>query len=284
MLEDDVRGYLRTAVAIGRDTRAAMIRGVVEHLEHEAEPADIERLAGPVLAAELAAHLEAQRTWPERTDNDRLDDAFRALEEERIVARQDFSCCRNCGSGEINEVARAYPRPAGYVFYHAQDTERAAEGGGLHLAYGPGQFGELVGTKIVETVRAAGLRVDWPGSLDKRIHVRLKWARRRYDGEAAAFEVSSGEIPEPRPMSLGELRDVLRRLPAKPGTWLGARAPNGVVVQVRQDDDGLWLETPEPSQGRSPGRHATLTEAARTFATLAAEGRADLGEAGARPW
>jgi hypothetical protein len=85
-------------------------------------------------------------------------------------------------------------------------------------------------------------------------------------------------------MSLGELRAVLRRLPARPGTWLSAEAPGGVVVQVRQEDEGLWLETPEPDRQRSLGRHTTLAEAARAFTTLAEQGRADAGDAVVRPW
>jgi hypothetical protein len=284
MLDDDIRDHLRTAVAIGRDTPDAMIDGVVEYLADEAEPDEVERLARPVLEAELVAHLSAQRSWPERTDNDRLDDAFRALEEAGIVARQDFSCCQNCGSGEIDEVARSYPRPAGYVFYHAQDTESAAEGGGLYLGYGPARLGEQVAAKAVEALRAEGLDVDWSGSVDKRIHVRLEWARRRHESEPAALEVSHYEQAELRPMSLGELRDVLRRLPAKPGTWLSAAAPNGTIVQIQQEDEGLWMETPDAAGARSFGRHATLAEAAEAFAVLATDGRAELGETAARAW
>jgi hypothetical protein len=77
---------------------------------------------------------------------------------------------------------------------------------------------------------------------------------------------------------------VLRGPPAKPGTWLSAKVPGGVVVHVRQEDEGLWLETPEPDRQRSLGRHTALAEAARAFSTPAEQGRADVRDAIVRPW
>lgn len=77
---------------------------------------------------------EEQKTWPTVTDCDRLDEAFIRLREAGITAQQNFACCMRCGTAEIGGDAPDTDR--GYVFYHMQDTEAAASGHGLHLAFG----------------------------------------------------------------------------------------------------------------------------------------------------
>ena len=82
------------------------------------------------------------------------------------------------------EEVEATGRPVrGYAFYHMQDTESAAEGRGLYLAYGAADEGELaalgVAGEIVDTLRTQGLDVAWEGTWDKRIQVSLDWKRRR---------------------------------------------------------------------------------------------------------
>src|SRR5262249_12302420 len=48
-------------------------------------------------AALRGAHQAEQAGWGPTTDCDRLDQAFATLNRQGIVARQDFSCCNNCG-------------------------------------------------------------------------------------------------------------------------------------------------------------------------------------------
>src|SRR2546423_2267727 len=121
-----------------------------------------------------------QQTWPEHTDCDNLREAFAALDEEGIVARAGFACCNRCGPPEIGEFLK--PESIGYVFFHYQDTERAAEGGPLMLRYGAASdSGDAVavGTRIVERVRAAGLPVEWNRDPDTTISVGpLQWRNR----------------------------------------------------------------------------------------------------------
>ena len=121
-----------------------------------------------------------QQKWPERTDCDILRDAFAALEDEGIVARADFACCNGCGHAEIGEFLT--PDSAGYVFFHHQDTARAAEGAHLMLRYGAAAEAGgavAVGTRIVERMRAAGLPVEWNGNPDTTISVGpLEWRNR----------------------------------------------------------------------------------------------------------
>ncbi|GIF21126.1 hypothetical protein Ate02nite_38560 [Paractinoplanes tereljensis] len=215
-----------------------IVSGVAEYLHGQGDVADLYSLAWEIVPRELAAHLDAQAGWPARTDSDRLTDAFRALDLAGIVAREDFACCQSCGNSEIGDEAGTGEPARGYVFYHGQDAERAAQGGTLWLAYGSfdKKIGEAqIGDEVVAALRGEGLEVDWTGDPLERVHVRLRWAKRRH-GRMAAFPVSAelGRTAEVRfapdrnmvfpPMSLGALAAL--ELP-----WL----PDDTSVRV---DDG----------------------------------------------
>jgi hypothetical protein len=197
MQPDDLRRsateYARGEVARGMMTCGMIVSGTAEYLHGEGEPTDLYALAWEIVPRELAAHLDAQAGWPARTDSDRLTDAFRALDLAGIVAREDFACCQSCGNSEIgDEVGKGAPA-RGYVFYHGQDAERAAQGGTLWLAYGSfdEQIGAAqVGEEVVAALSAESLEVDWAGDAAQRIHVRPRWAKRRY-GRMAALPVSA---------------------------------------------------------------------------------------------
>src|SRR5262245_1146056 len=66
-----------------------------------------------------------QQGWPERTDCDRLDEAFGSLEAAGIVALQNFACCSNCALAEVDdELEKAESRGVsvdGFAFFHQQD-------------------------------------------------------------------------------------------------------------------------------------------------------------------
>jgi hypothetical protein len=159
----------------------------VEAFEGEVERATLEAAVARLTAVAIEAHARAQATWPAVTDCDRLDAAFAEMEARGIVARQNFSCCNNCGSAEIwGEVgdAQAEGRVVhGCTFYHEQDTQRAVAGGGVLLGYQAVADGDpamaAVGREIVDVLRAHDLRPEWDGSPRNRIHVPLDWKRRR---------------------------------------------------------------------------------------------------------
>jgi hypothetical protein len=184
---EDLRGHIERDVAAGFRSADEIIESVVEVMDGEAEPAMLRAAAERLTQAAMTAHLTAQATWPPVTDCDRLDASFAELDRRGIVARQDFSCCGTCGAGEIRtemEDVAAMGRPVrGYAFYHMQDTEAAAEGQGLYLAYGSADEGELpalgIAGEIVDVLRTQGLAVTWDGTWNKRIQVSLDWKRRR---------------------------------------------------------------------------------------------------------
>ena len=103
------------------------------------------------------------------------------------MARQDFSCCNNCGFTEIwDEVDKEEKQQTvkGYVFYDLQCTERAIKTGQLLMAYGcveedPEAF-LGVANQIVAELRKADLNALWGGADGDPIVVEgLVWRRRR---------------------------------------------------------------------------------------------------------
>ncbi|MET9700722.1 hypothetical protein ABZY31_27920 [Streptomyces sp. NPDC006529] len=157
----------------------------------------------PVSAAQ--AHELAVRLWRERlaeqaewtgeTDPERLSRAFAALEAGGITARENFACCRGCALAEIRGDGAEDAR--GFVFFHRQCTEGAAEGGDLFLYYGaypeaadgetaegPEADGaavadEAVGREVTAALDGVGLRWQWDGSAHDAIRVTgLDWRKR----------------------------------------------------------------------------------------------------------
>lgn len=184
---DDMRIYVRRDVASGFYDRAQILQNAEDAFEGELD-IDILRQAAAVATDEaLAEHLTDQSNWPAITDCDRLDAAFAGLEAEGIVARQNFTCCGTCGAAEIWDEAKALEemgKPVeGYAFYHMQDTESAADGGGLYLNYGSAEDGDVastaIGRRIVRQLESHGLKTDWNGDIRQRIGLSLDWKRRR---------------------------------------------------------------------------------------------------------
>ncbi len=151
----------------------------------------VEQVAEQLTRTLIQFRRNEQASWPETTDCDRLDAAFEELTQKGIVARQNFSCCGNCGSaeiwGEIHDEQDDGIDVRGYAFYHMQDTDSAVEGYGLYLNYSAVEENEeaglQIGREIVATLRRHLLSVEWNGNFNTRIHVGLDWKCRWVDEE-----------------------------------------------------------------------------------------------------
>ncbi|WP_408055066.1 DUF6891 domain-containing protein [Streptomyces mutabilis] len=116
----------------------------------------------------------------ETTDCDRLTRVFETLDAAGVTARENFTCCRGCGTTETGaerEGARASssstgrarrPRPRGY---------------GVTLHYGGFDGSEAttsaVGHEVVAAFTAAGLPTQWNGDPGTAITVTpLDWRKR----------------------------------------------------------------------------------------------------------
>jgi hypothetical protein len=180
----ELEALLGVQVKAGYDDRETVL-GLYED-EPEEWPGVTQAEAEALVDRLFAAQRAAQATWRGTTDNDRLEAVFADLERERILCRDNYWCCMTCGlsaiAEELKEAEARGARADGYVFFHAQDTERAAEGGGLMLAFGAESGDEddgvKVGQRVVKTLRKHGLVTDWNGTFAQRIPVTMEWRKR----------------------------------------------------------------------------------------------------------
>ncbi|APU40014.1 DUF6891 domain-containing protein [Streptomyces sp. TN58] len=176
-LAEAVRGWLRCGYD-GRDalTESAeeyLVRGDVRPVSREQAARLVDRL--------WRERLAEQADWTGTTDPERITRAFAALEASGITAREDFTCCRNCGLGEIRGDGAQDAR--GFVFFHRQAAEGAAAGHDLFLMYGGFEPGESltvsVGREVVAALDAEGLGWTWGGAAHDAIRVTgLDWRKR----------------------------------------------------------------------------------------------------------
>ena len=183
----EMREHIALLVAAGFDAPDDIVESAVDIVEEEENQEVMREHARRLVTEALARHHREQATWPSVTDCDRLDQAFENLEKHEIVSRQNFSDCGSCGVAEIasemEEVRQRGSPVRGYTFYHMQDTESAAAGAGLYLNYGAWSGREAdslkIAHEIVAALKASGLVVEWDGTYEKRIFVRIDWKKRR---------------------------------------------------------------------------------------------------------
>ncbi|WP_406460522.1 hypothetical protein OH768_37555 [Streptomyces sp. NBC_01622] len=179
-VREKVEERVRTRLRCGYDDRKTLTEIAEDYLVKGDE-----RPVSRAQAARLVDRLWVERVteqadWEGVTEPDRLTHAFEALEASGITARENFGCCGGCG---LAEIAAKQEGARGFVFFHEQATERAAEGHGLALHYGgfdgSAETTTAVGHEVLAALRAAGLSAGWDGDPDNAIDVKpLTWHRR----------------------------------------------------------------------------------------------------------
>ena len=185
-IEAEVRQHILQLLKVGTIPYDELVEAVLDFFvdEHDEEP--LTECANRLVPLLYDTFVEEQSMWPKETDCDRLDKAFAVLENEGIVARQDFTCCQTCGHSEIwDEITEATKtkKVLGYTFYHHQDLEWIVEIGECLLAFGATSENEndalRVGEIICKTLRKEGFNVQWDGSLNTRILIKdIDWKMR----------------------------------------------------------------------------------------------------------
>ena len=129
--------------------------------------------------------VQLQVSWPEKTDCDRLAEAFEVLASSGIVTSAGESCCSNCAHSELVEEALERDGAHGYAFYHSQDLAGVTPGGRSGLMIGFGHISpelddcRLVGTQVVDALVEAGFEIVWDGNPEHRVRlVNLVWQQR----------------------------------------------------------------------------------------------------------
>ncbi len=116
-----------------------VLRGVIDPDEFVDAATDDELLDEETATAVFASVVEVRRrqqaSFGELAPTS-LSDAFAELERRGVVARQNFSCCGNCASGEIWDERPAGRPSRGYVYFHSQDTDSLLDSNETYIGYG----------------------------------------------------------------------------------------------------------------------------------------------------
>ena len=158
---------------------------VSELLEDDAD----ETMLKELVIEEFKKKFEAERTWPENTDCNRLETAFTNLSEKGIVAMHNAGWDKSEAFHNCLDAYREAGSPKelfGICFYTSQDIESAINDSGLWIGFSSTRAEDedtdaLRAAKlIVEELQSAGLRVEWDGDASSRIKVLIKWQLRSF--------------------------------------------------------------------------------------------------------
>jgi hypothetical protein len=144
---------------------------------------DVSRILA-VATDELARNAAG---WAEKTDNDKLAEAFQHLNQTGIRALENYGYEKS-DCVELYAEIRGDPQWRGYCFYHNQDLVAAVLGGRLAIRFSAAldqptdDANRAVGTAIVDVLCAHGLQPEWNGDPGMVISLPLEWRRRPNTG------------------------------------------------------------------------------------------------------
>lgn len=105
--------------------------------------------------------------------------AFREMRKQGLLAKQNFMCCRSCGSHALwNTMGEQPGKYKGAVFYCKQDGDNLRESGKFYLGFGAADTDDdkettIIGWMVQSALVKSGLQVEWDGSPGTRILVRF---------------------------------------------------------------------------------------------------------------
>ncbi|MGW3663832.1 DUF6891 domain-containing protein [Streptomyces sp. NPDC005141] len=180
-VREEVEARIRELLRCGYDDRARLTEDAEEYLV-DGDHRPVSKAQARELVDRLwTERLAEQEAWEGVTDPERLTGVFEGLDAQGITARENFTCCRSCGTAEMAGERGEGDR--GFVYFHTQCTESAAAGHGLTLLYGgfdgSAETTASVGREVVAALGAAGLSAQWDGSPGTAVHVTaLTWHKR----------------------------------------------------------------------------------------------------------
>jgi len=150
------------------------------------DDANEEMLRG-LVAQEFTRKADAEKSWPEFTDCDRLEVAFDKLNEKGVIAIHNAGWDKSEGFQNCLEAYREAGSPQelfGICYYTSQDIESAIEGAGIYIGYSSTrpEDEETDAVKAAELIvsefQSIGLQVEWGGDASSRIKVEMQWQLR----------------------------------------------------------------------------------------------------------
>ena len=111
---------------------------------------------------------------------EKINQAFKSLRKQGLLARQSFMCCSNCAINACQNIIDKDPdKYKGIVYYHKQDLDSYKRTGWVYLRFGyynpkdrstENQV-EHIGHTVKEACEQAGLTVQWNGDPEIAIKV-----------------------------------------------------------------------------------------------------------------
>ncbi|MBC8111781.1 MAG: hypothetical protein H7Y04_12035 [Verrucomicrobia bacterium] len=185
-LREDVENHVKRAFQSKEDIFFTMV-----HMDYFDEKINKEWLK-QVIEETYMAKLKEEEEWEEKTDFDKLAEAFDELSTLGIITLHTAGADVNDGDETVLEVYESLGvyqyKAIGCCFYHHQDLDRLIHGGNvLFLAFGDLHYDEeknlVIGHKIVEVLNRKGLYTEWNQKRNARIQiVNFSW-QKRFDTE-----------------------------------------------------------------------------------------------------
>ncbi|KAL2822214.1 hypothetical protein BDW59DRAFT_107670 [Aspergillus cavernicola] len=182
---ENVESRIQDLLNTGFHTKSELIESAIDcfRMNDLGDHPDVPQESDRIVQTLWAEQLRTQSEWldSEFEDNVKLQAAFDNLARKGIVARMHFMYTQQ--SADFNIVNEASSTDHGFAYFHAQDTEKAANGFGLIIRFGALNFDDAVtvtvGKQVVEALKNAGLRVRWNGNPDMVIIIKpFKWRRK----------------------------------------------------------------------------------------------------------
>lgn len=141
---------------------------------------------------EFGKLLEESKHWTHPTDTEKLDQAFKELATNNIIALHNAGYTTSDGAYECAEVERALREKGiqsdGYCFYHEQDLSRAIVpvDSNLYISFqkinnSVDHVTIEVGIRIANILGKHGFKIDWDESATTKIQILdFRW-RKLYD-------------------------------------------------------------------------------------------------------
>lgn len=149
---------------------------MIEALRADLPELEPESTATAWIAEAERAWQDEAAGWSDRTDYDRLQEAFAALERRGVVVLQG---CADHWAAQA-ELERRDPRPRGIAWFTAPDVWHAVDEGMLEVnLWHPTSANAAPGDELLEAVLGVLATAGLPAHFDEgRIEVAAHWRRR----------------------------------------------------------------------------------------------------------
>jgi hypothetical protein len=178
---------IRPLVWGGFETRDEIYEAAHTHLgEPKLKPAEVKWIRAEI-ARQWSEKKKAEAAWPTRTDFDRLDDAFKALDAKGVLALHNAGNTQSDAHGDAGQVWHDRGGRAsglhGYIYYHGQDLERVVADGQLYIGFGVFEGAHIAPIEIAriaaDALKATGFTIVVPADDKERIYITgIDWKKR----------------------------------------------------------------------------------------------------------